>query len=101
MQYIVTYNSIKKILATDLSKEEDLIKLQKIKINLIDARNMLVKYEDYGLTKESLERGFIQILKCDGDVNGVFKNIAPRELFLEQNINCKLKEVEQRLNKLY
>ena len=92
----VTYNSIKDILSLDISAVTDIIKLQEIKIQLIDAWNYLNKHEEYGLTKDSLERGFILRISCE-----YATGFRPRDLYMARNVQTKIEEINKRLQQIY
>ena len=65
----VTYKNTKQLMQNDFSKETDLLKLQEAQRHFIDAYNYLAYFEKYGLTKDSIDRGFI-VPVVDNAANG-------------------------------
>lgn len=55
----VTYKNTKQLMQNDYSKETDLLKLQEAQRHFRDAYNYLANHQNYGLTKDSIDRGFI------------------------------------------
>ncbi len=97
---MVTYNSTKRLLRNDFSKYNDIQLLQKSKVKLLDAYRMTVQYIEFCLAKESLERGFTTIAIADKDIEGVFNNITPVDIFLGENIKHGLSVIDRRINEL-
>lgn len=92
----MNYNNCKKIIQLDFDKIEDLKKLQEYKVNLIDSYRYINEFEEFGLTKESIERGFIvQVpdISCD--------SFIPRDKFMSDNIKFAMDRLSNRIHELY
>lgn len=92
----VTYKNTKQLMQNDFSKETDLFKLQETQRHFIDAYNYLAYFEKYGLTKDSIDRGFIVPV-----VDNAAKGYSPKDIHMQSNLDYKLKEINDRLEELY
>lgn len=91
----INYNNCKKILQNDFSKENDLNKLLKYKVFLIDSNRYINKPENYGLKEDSISKGFIiEIPEISKD------SYVPRDKFMELNIKNALEIIERRVHQL-
>lgn len=92
----VTYDNTKQLMQNDFSKETDLLKLQEAQRHFRDAYNYLAYFEDYGLTQDSIDRGFIVPI-----VDNAAKGYSPKDIHMQSNLDYKIKEVNDRLEELY
>jgi len=89
----LNYDKCKEILSIDFSEIDDIEKLQKYKVELIDSNNYINNFRELGLTKESRRRGFIvQVPEISID------SYVPRDKYMETNIEHAIEEIDKRLN---
>lgn len=92
----INYNKCKRILQLDFDSITDIEKLQKYRVNLIDSFNFINKYKEYGLLKDSIERGFIvQVPELSID------SFVPKDKFMSLNIKYALEKIDNILEQLY
>lgn len=92
----MNYKTCRKILSIDYNQINDINKLQEYKVNLIDSYRYINDYKAYGLTNESIERGFIiQVPEVSLD------SFIPKDKFMSNNINYAIKKISERINELY
>lgn len=93
---IINYDKCKKILQLNFDSIKDIEKLQKYKVNLIDSFNYINKFKEYGLLKDSIEKGFIvQVPEIS------FESFMPKDIFMSSNIKCAIEKIDNILEKLY
>ena len=78
----VTYDNTKQLMQNDFSKETDLLKLQEAQRHFRDAYNYLAYFEDYGLTQDSIDRGFIVPI-----VDNAAKGYSPKDIHMQSNLD--------------
>lgn len=93
MAGITNFDKCKKILQNDFSSIKDVNKLLEYKVCLIDSYNFAFRYDEFGTTKESLERGFIIPIE-DSAVQG----FTSKDPFMSVNIQNAIKNIDDRLD---
>ena len=93
---IANLRNCREILRNDFSKENSINKLTQYKVLLIDSYNFAYRHDEFGLTKEAIERGFIVPLE---DIGG--KGFLPSDKFMAVNIPNAIKSINDRLDYLY
>lgn len=89
----LNYDKCKRILSIDFSKIDDIEKLQKYKVELIDSNNYINNFRELGLTKESIRRGVIvQVPEISTN------SYMPKDKYMVTNIEHAIEEINKRLN---
>lgn len=91
----VDYQNCKLLLQIDFSNIDDLNKLQEYKTELIDAYRYINDFSELGLTKESIERGFILHVP---DLS--FNSFAPKDIYMSDNIKNAIKTISERMEEV-
>lgn len=89
---MVTFSSTKRNLACVIENINSIEKLIKLKVELLDAYAMAVLHEDYCLTKQALERGFLTVVECDQTTGFTLK-----DKFMGVNINSALERIIKKI----
>lgn len=93
MSSITNFDKCKKILQNDFSSIKDINKLLEYKVCLIDSYNFAFRHNEFGTTKESLERGFIIPIE-----DSAAQGFSSKDPFMSVNIQNAIKNIDDRLD---
>lgn len=94
--YKVSYKYCKNILSLDFNTIHSIEKLQKYKVILLDSYRHINNYEELGLLKESIEKGFI-VQVPEISIN----SFVPKDKYMSINIKNALEIINNKLEEMY